>query len=182
MPPAPPVTGGPQETTTILEARFDHVFFTGSSKVARFVAAAAAKHLTPTTLELGGQCPAIVTKTANVELAAKRIAYIKFLSAGQICLSVNHVLVDPGVHDEFLRHLTRWTTQFGASGHMCRVINQRNYDRLVQLLENTNGKVICGGKGSREHIQLASTVLADIHLSGTFAAKGCVDSRTMAMY
>jgi aldehyde dehydrogenase (NAD+) len=94
------VTGGPQETSRILEHRFNHIFFTGSSKVARFVTAAAAKHLTPTVLELGGQGPAIVTKTANIDLAAKRIAAGKFQNAGQICLSINHVFAEPEIHDQ----------------------------------------------------------------------------------
>ncbi len=77
------VTGGPSETAYILERKFNHIFFTGSSKIARHITAAAAKHLTPTVLELGGQGPAIVTESADVDLAAKRIAYAKFLNAGQ---------------------------------------------------------------------------------------------------
>jgi aldehyde dehydrogenase (NAD+) len=77
------VTGGPSETAYILERKFDHIFFTGSSKIARHITSAAAKHLTPTVLELGGQGPAIVTESADVDLAAKRIAYAKFLNAGQ---------------------------------------------------------------------------------------------------
>jgi aldehyde dehydrogenase (NAD+) len=84
------VTGGPSETSHILEQKFDHIFFTGSSKVARFITAAAAKQLTPTVLELGGQGPAIVAESADVDLAAKRIAYAKFLNAGQSrCNDIN---------------------------------------------------------------------------------------------
>lgn len=160
------VTGGPEETTGILQLKFDHIFFTGSSKVARFITAAAARHLTPTTLELGGQCPAVVTKTADVDLAAKRIAYVKFLNAGQICLSVNHILVDPSVHDQFVRSLERWTREFEASGHMCRIINHRNYDRLTGILEKTNGKVIHSGKSSRGERRLAGAIVTNVTLSG----------------
>jgi len=94
------VTGGPQETGKILELRFNHIFFTGSGVVAKYVTAAAAKHLTPTVLELGGQGPAIITKSANVDLAAKRVAYGKFLNAGQICLTVNHVFAEPEIYDQ----------------------------------------------------------------------------------
>lgn len=93
------VTGGPAETTHVLTHKFNHIFYTGGGKVGRIVAAAAAKHLTPVVLELGGQAPAIVTKTANIDLAAKRIAAVKLMNAGQICLNVNHVFVDPTVHD-----------------------------------------------------------------------------------
>ncbi|KAF5688646.1 aldehyde dehydrogenase (NAD+) [Fusarium denticulatum] len=130
------VTGGPQETTKLLELKFNHIFFTGSTKVAKFVAAAAAKHLTPTVLELGGQGPAIVTAKADLDLAAKRIAYAKFLNAGQICLSVNHVFVDPEVHDAFVQRLHYWTQQFssGESSHMCKIVNKRNFDRLSDSL------------------------------------------------
>ncbi|KAI6600883.1 hypothetical protein MCOR06_000603 [Pyricularia oryzae] len=159
------VTGGPKETAEFLEYRFDQIFFTGSTKVAKFVAAAAAKHLTPTVLELGGQCPAVVTKTADIDLAAKRIAYVKFLNAGQICLSVNHVFVDPAVHDQFVDSLKRWTVEFGATGQMCNIINERNYDRLSGLLEKTQGKVLCGEKGSRETKKLPATVVDQVTMS-----------------
>ncbi|KAF5568662.1 aldehyde dehydrogenase (NAD+) [Fusarium phyllophilum] len=137
------VTGGPQETTKLLELKFNHIFFTGSTKVAKFVAAAAAKHLTPTVLELGGQGPSIVTARADLDLAAKRIAYAKFLNAGQICLSVNHVFVDPEVHDAFVKRLHYWTQHFsgGESSHMCKIVNKRNFERLSGLLKGTSGKV-----------------------------------------
>lgn len=105
------VTGGPQETSKVLEKRFNHIFFTGSNKIARFITAAAAKHLTPTVLELGGQGPAIVTNTANIDLAAKRIAAAKFQNAGQICLTVNHIFAEPEIHDE-VSDIRRWVEDF----------------------------------------------------------------------
>ncbi|KAF5026814.1 hypothetical protein F66182_1098 [Fusarium sp. NRRL 66182] len=137
------VSGGQQETTKLLELRFNHIFFTGSTKVAKFVAAAAAKHLTPTVLELGGQGPAVVTAKADLDLAAKRIAYAKFLNAGQICLTVNHVFADPEVHDTFVQRLHYWTRHFsgGKSSQMCKIVNKRNWDRLSGLLEESSGKV-----------------------------------------
>ena len=96
------VTGGPQETSLILEKRFEQIFYTGSTNVARLIQKAAAKNLTPTVLELGGQAPAIVTPSADIDGAAKRILFSKFLNNGQICLSANHVYVDPSVHDNFV--------------------------------------------------------------------------------
>ena len=99
------VTGGPAETGRILERKFNHIFFTGSSTIARHITSAAAKHLTPTVLELGGQGPAIVTGSANIDLSAKRLALSKVLNAGQICLSANHVFVDPAIHDQFVERL-----------------------------------------------------------------------------
>ncbi|RKL44884.1 hypothetical protein BFJ72_g3535 [Fusarium proliferatum] len=157
------VTGGPQETTRLLELKFNHIFFTGSTKVAKFVAEAAAKHLTPTVLELGGQGPAIVTAKADVDLAAKRIAYAKFLNAGQICLSVNHVFVDPEVHDTFVERLHYWTRQFsgGESSHMCKIVNRRNFERLSGLLENTSGDVF-RASGKAGDNRLSPTVVTDV--------------------
>lgn len=138
------VTGDPAETATILELKFNHIFFTGSNKVARYITAAAAKHLTPTVLELGGQGPAIVAASANVDLAAKRMALGKFLNAGQICLSINHVYVDPSVHDKLVERLAHWFNvyQDESGEQMCRIVNDRNFDRLAGLLEKTDGKVL----------------------------------------
>ncbi|TLD31406.1 hypothetical protein PspLS_01746 [Pyricularia sp. CBS 133598] len=165
------VTGGPKETSEFLTYRFDHIFFTGSTKIAKFVAAAAAKHLTPTVLELGGQCPAIITKTADVDLAAKRVAYAKFVNAGQICLSVNHVFVDPAIHHQFVDSLKRWTVEFGSSGQMCNIINERNYDRLNEMLEKTQGKVLCGENGSRETKRIPGTVVDQVTMSDSLLSE-----------
>lgn len=162
------VTGGPAETGRILEHRFNHIFFTGSSKVARFITAAAAKNLTPVVLELGGQGPAIVTSSANVDLAAKRIAYGKFLNAGQICLSINHIFADPVVYDELVERLSFWFAKFlnGSNDGYCRIINERNFDRLTSLLDKTQGKIVCGGKRDRSSCFLEPTVVRDITISG----------------
>lgn len=86
----------------ILERRFDHIFYTGSPNVARTVSAAAAKHLTPTVLELGGRNCCFITQSADINLAAKRIVFSKYMNAGQVCLSSNHAFIDPNVHDEFV--------------------------------------------------------------------------------
>jgi aldehyde dehydrogenase (NAD+) len=166
------ISGGPQETGYILDHKFNHIFFTGSSKVARFVTAAAAKHLTPVVLELGGQGPAIVTKNANIDLAAKRIAYSKFLNCGQICLSVNHVYADPAIYDKFTERLAHWAEQFMAKGdsHFSRIINSRNFDRLVGLLKGTQGVVSYGGGSNRATNFLALTVVKDIKQDGKLPA------------
>jgi len=162
------VTGGPAETGKILEHRFDHIFFTGSGKVAKYITAAAAKFLTPTVLELGGQGPAIVTSSANVDLAAKRIAYGKFLNAGQICLSINHVFVDPSVYDTFVDRLGFWFDKYlnNAEEGYCRIINDRNFNRLNDLLSKTNGKITCGGKSDPATRFFEPTVVRDVKLEG----------------
>ncbi|GAB7354595.1 hypothetical protein MBLNU459_g5037t2 [Dothideomycetes sp. NU459] len=156
------ITGGPKETAYVLEHKFDHIFFTGSSKIARFVTAAAAKHLTPTVLELGGQGPAIVAKSANVDLAAKRISYAKFLNAGQICLSVNHVFVDPDVYAEFIDRLAFWNKTFLSEGDMCQIVNERNFDRLAGLLKMSRGRKIETGQSDRSTCRMQPTIVADV--------------------
>ncbi|KAH6714968.1 Aldehyde/histidinol dehydrogenase [Leptodontidium sp. MPI-SDFR-AT-0119] len=148
------ITGGIEETTRLLEKRYDHIFFTGSTKVGKVVQAAAAKHLTPTVLELGGQGPSIVTDTADVDMAAKRCAYAKFVNAGQICLSVNHAFVDPKVHDEFLERTAYWFEAFqgkvkrkgegDGDGEFCRIISERNWERLTELLDSLMSEELFG--------------------------------------
>jgi aldehyde dehydrogenase (NAD+) len=163
------VSGGAAETQYMLTHKFDHVFFTGSTPVAKHVAAATAKHLTPTVLELGGQGPAIVTKTANVDLAAKRIAAAKFMNAGQICLSVNHTFVHPDVHEQFLERIKYWNDTFSSHGQtdqMCTIINERNAARLTSMLEKTHGTVTTSGQSdSTNPKQLFPTIVSNIQMS-----------------
>ena len=166
------VTGGPGEMGEILKLRFNHVFFTGSSKVARFVTEATAKHLTPTVLELGGQGPAIIYASADVNLAAKRIAWAKWMTAGQICLSVNHVFTDPTVHDEFVERLKYWNQKFEAvseNEQMCRIINERNFDRLTGLLEKSQGDMVYGGKTDRASKYIQPTIVTNVDVQGKLA-------------
>jgi len=162
------VTGGPEETGKLLERRFNHVFFTGSSKIARFITAATAKHLTPTVLELGGQGPAIVTGSADVNLAAKRIAAAKFANSGQVCLSVNHTFVDPAIHEEFLTYLAFWNDKFldGSRDGIARIVNERNFDRLETLLASSKGRITYGGQKDRQDLFINPTVVDDVDLSG----------------
>lgn len=169
------VTGGPEETGRVLSHKFDHIFFTGSSKVARYIAAAAAKHLTPVVLELGGQGPAIVTKSADLNLAAKRIAFAKFFNAGQICLSVNHVFAEPEIYDAFVERLGYWSTQFLESGNskqtMTRIINERNWDRISGLLDRTKGKISSGGSRDRASKYIQPTVVRDVTMSDSLLSE-----------
>lgn len=169
------VTGASAETQYMLSHKYDHIFFTGSTPVAKHIAAAAAKHLTPTVLELGGQCPAIVTKTANVDLAAKRIASAKFMNAGQICLSVNHVFIDPEVHRQFIDRLKFWNQKFTDNGEneaMCTIINERNFGRLEGLLDKTKGNVVYGGSGhDRNLLKLKTTIVDNVGLDDSLLSE-----------
>ena len=162
------VTGGARETAELLTLRFAHIFFTGSAAVARHVATAAAKHLTPTVLELGGQAPAVVSARADLALAAKRVAYAKFLNAGQICLSVNHVLVDPAVHDEFVRLLAESFDRFlpARSQAIVRIVNERHWDRIAGLLDRTAGTVAYGGQRDRAERFIQPCIVTGVQLDG----------------
>lgn len=162
------VTGAVDETTALLEQRFDHIFYTGNGKVGRIVMRAAAEHLTPVTLELGGKSPAIVAADANIEVAATRIAWSKFLNAGQTCVAPDYVLVDASVEDELLTALSAAITSFygddpRASHDYARIVNERHHDRLTALLDAGGfDATVTGGSGDRSSRYLAPTVLAGV--------------------
>ena len=162
------VTGAVDETTALLEEQFDHIFYTGNGKVGRIVMHAAAEHLTPVTLELGGKSPAIVAADANIEVAARRIAWAKFLNAGQTCVAPDYVLVEDSVEDELLSALAAAVTKFYGddprqSSDYARIVNERHHDRLTALLDAGGFEAtVTGGTGDRESRYLAPTVLAGV--------------------
>lgn len=162
------VTGGVPETTALLGERFDHVFFTGSGRVGRIVMRAAAEHLTPVTLELGGRSPAFVDGTVDLDAAARRIAWGKFTNAGQTCVAPDHVLVTQEVRDDLLAALARAVAAFFGedprrSPDFGRVVNAAHHARLVSLLESSGGRVVVGGEhDAADRFYLAPTVVTDV--------------------
>ena len=159
------VNGGAEVAEALLRERFDKIFFTGSTRVGRAVMAAAARHLTPVTLELGGKCPAIVCTDAPIELAARRIAWGKFMNAGQTCVAPDYVLVERGARDEFVAALQKALRGFyGAdpsrSPDYGRIVNARHFERLAGYLRD--GKVACGGAHDAKDLFLAPTILVDV--------------------
>jgi len=134
------VEGGPELTGKLIALPFDHIFFTGSPRVGRIVMEAAAKNLTPVTLELGGKSPAIVDESANVRDAAMRIAWGKWLNAGQTCIAPDYILADRRIKDELLKQLAYWTERFygtqpETNADFSGIINQPNLERLSKLGE-----------------------------------------------
>lgn len=164
------VEGGPEVSTALLEHRFDHVFYTGGERVGRVVARAAAEHLTPTTLELGGKCPAYVDDSlgdAALAVAARRIAWGKFLNAGQTCVAPDYVLATPGAARRLEPALSAAVAElFGpdpaTSASYGRIVSERHVDRLEALMGS--GRTVVGGGTSRADRYVAPTVLADVDL------------------
>lgn len=155
--------GGIEETTALLKLQFDKIFFTGSSKVGKIVYKAAAEHLTPVVLELGGKSPAIVTKDASIEIAAKRIVWGKFLNAGQTCVAPDYVLVEESIQEQFLEAVRKYITtfQYGAdSEQYTRIINLKNFLRLIKLINRE--KLYYGGNFDEEKLYIEPTILHSI--------------------
>ncbi len=162
------VQGGPEVSTALLEQRYDHVFYTGGERVARIVAAAAARHLTPTTLELGGKCPAYVDDgldDAALATAARRIAWGTFLNAGQTCVAPDYVLSSARTSARLEPALAAAVGElFGpdprTSSSYGRIVSEAHVERLEGLLGS--GRTVVGGTVSREERYVAPTVLADV--------------------
>ena len=159
------VEGAVSETKALLDERFDHIFYTGNGRVGRVVMEAASRHLTPVTLELGGKSPAIVDGSANLEVAARRIAWGKFLNAGQTCIAPDYVLVSRDAHDRLIELIRRAVFDFygndpKASPDYARIINDNHFKRLVQLLDS--GTAVVGGESDPATRYLAPTVLRDV--------------------
>ncbi|MGX1914137.1 aldehyde dehydrogenase family protein [Streptomyces phaeochromogenes] len=159
------VEGGAEETTALLAQRFDQIFYTGNGTVGRIVMAAAAKNLTPVTLELGGKSPAFVAPDADVDETAKRLVGAKFGNAGQQCIAPDYVLADPATAAALVPALRAAVdTQFGSTPQtgagFGRIINERHFDRLTRLLDS--GRAAVGGQHDRDDLFIAPTVLTDV--------------------
>jgi aldehyde dehydrogenase (NAD+) len=159
--------GGPDVAQSLLEQRWDHVFFTGNGRVGRLVMAAAARHLTPVTLELGGKNPAIVDGSVDVDMVARRLVWGKFLNAGQTCAAPDFALVDRRAQARLLEAVARRLARFygdepAASPDLARVVNDAHMNRLVHLLEVTRGRLVAGGAWDGPSRYFAPTVVADV--------------------
>jgi aldehyde dehydrogenase (NAD+) len=159
------VNGGAEAAEALLREKFDKIFFTGSPRVGRVVMAAAARTLTPVTLELGGKCPAIVCADAKVELAARRIVWGKFLGAGQTCVAPDHVLVHQSIRETFLDALKQALLEFFGpdprhSSDYGRIVNPKHFARLVNYL--SDGKIFHGGDHDAQKLYLAPTILTNV--------------------
>jgi len=161
------VEGGVPEATALLAQRWDHIFYTGNGRVGRVVARAAAEHLTPTTLELGGKSPVLVDANADLEVAARRIAWGKWMNAGQTCVAPDHVLAVESVADELTERIVAATTEFygeepQASPDYARIVNDHHFERLTALVDDSGHEVVHGGQREAGQRFLAPTVVAHV--------------------
>ena len=156
------VEGGRAENTALLEQKFDYIFFTGSQEVGRLVMERAARHLTPVSLELGGKSPCIVDRTANLRVAAKRLAYGKYLNCGQTCVAPDYLLIDETVKDQFLTYYRRAVVRmYGeqplANPDYGKIINEKHFQRLCRLMDPE--RVVLGGRTEPERLRIEPTVM-----------------------
>lgn len=156
------VEGDGAVSQELIAQGFDRVMFTGGTEIGRKIMASAAEHLTPVTLELGGKSPCIVAADADIDVAAKRIAWTKLLNAGQTCVAPDYVLADITIRDELVAAIGRAITDFRAQDpHGMRIVNDRQFDRLTSYLASTSGTVALGGGSDPATLRIEPTVVVD---------------------
>ncbi|MGN0157587.1 MAG: aldehyde dehydrogenase [Brotaphodocola sp.] len=156
------VEGGRKENQSLLEQKFDYIFFTGGVTVGRLVMEKASAHLTPVTLELGGKSPCIVDRTANLKLAARRIVFGKYLNCGQTCVAPDYILVERSVHDKLLEYIKKEILRMYGTDPLTNVlygkmINRKHFDRVRGLI--CAEKLAYGGETDEDTLKIAPTVL-----------------------
>ena len=168
------VEGGVKETQILLSQRFEHIFFTGGTTIGQLVMEAAAKHLTPVTLELGGKTPCIVDGDVNIDTAARRIVWGKFLAAGQNCVAPDYLLVHKAVKEQLVERMIRSLEEFygkdpSKSPDYARIINDRHFLRLSQLLGE--GRIIVGGHTDPKDRYIAPTIIDNVSMNSGIMAE-----------
>lgn len=159
------VEGGIPETQALLKEKSDYIFFTGSTRVGKIIYKAAAEHLTPVTLELGGKSPCIIDRDANLKLAAKRITWGKFINAGQVCIAPDFLLVHKDVKEKLLAQIKTYIHQFFGeypqkSPDFVRIVNRPNFERLKGLIQKD--KIYHGGQTDENDLYISPTILDNI--------------------
>jgi aldehyde dehydrogenase (NAD+) len=155
------VEGGVLTSQELLTQKFDHIFFTGGTAVGKIIMEAAAKHLTPVTLELGGKSPCIVDEDVNIEIAARRITWGKFINAGQTCIAPDYILVHKNVKEDLLKYIKQYLQEFYGenpikSPDYCRIISKKHYQKLASFL---TGNIIIGGESNEDELYISPTVI-----------------------
>ncbi|XP_049494028.1 aldehyde dehydrogenase family 3 member A2 isoform X1 [Panthera uncia] len=159
------ISGGVEETTELLKQRFDHILYTGSTAVGKIVMEAAAKHLTPVTLELGGKSPCYVDRDCDLDVACRRIAWGKYMNCGQTCIAPDYVLCEPSLQNQIVQKIKETVKEFYGenikeSPDYERIINLRHFKRIQSLLEGQ--KIAFGGETDEATRYIAPTILTDV--------------------
>jgi len=157
------VEGDGSASQALLAQGFDHVLFTGGTEIGRKIMAAAAPTLTPVTLELGGKSPVIVAADADLDVAARRIAWVKLMNSGQTCIAPDYVLVERSVRDQFVETLLTTLAEFRAESPDAGqpIVNDRQYERLTRYLKASKGTIVVGGESSDVDRTIQPTVILD---------------------
>ncbi|MGQ4618650.1 aldehyde dehydrogenase family protein [Nocardia sp. R7R-8] len=157
------VEGDAGTTQELLTQGFDHAIFTGGTEVGKKIMAAAAPTLTPVTLELGGKSPVIVAADADLDITARRLAWVKMMNSGQICIAPDYVLADGRIRDKLVNKIVTTIRDFEREGSADgrRIVNERQFDRLTGYLESTRGTVALGGGSTRSSLSIEPTVIID---------------------
>ncbi|MGE4272799.1 MAG: aldehyde dehydrogenase [Desulfitobacterium sp.] len=159
------VRGGREANKTLLDEKFDHIFFTGSVAVGKTVMEAASKHLTPVTLELGGKSPCIVDETANIDLAAKRIIWGKLLNSGQTCVAPDYLLVHSSIKSKLIDKMKEYVDEFYGKNPSInedypKIINEKHFKRLQSLI--LGEEIVFGGRFNEETHQISPTIVHNV--------------------
>ncbi|MGD7046093.1 aldehyde dehydrogenase [Jeotgalibacillus proteolyticus] len=161
------VEGEKEETSLLIHAPFDYLFFTGSVPVGKIVMEAASKNLVPHTLELGGKSPTIVDETADLKKAAQRILWGKLINAGQTCIAPDYLVVHQSIKDQLIKELKSTIHDFygdsiEANDQYGKIVNEKHFDRLVSILEKDREHIVAGGETNREERFIAPAILDSI--------------------
>ncbi|KAG8881408.1 hypothetical protein FRB97_009603 [Tulasnella sp. 331] len=163
------VNGAIPETTALLDLQWDHILFTGSGTVGKIVAKAAAKFLTPTTLELGGQCPVFLDTDMDLQVATRRILWGKTINAGQSCTAPNHIFVPLDQQAKLVEAFKKTYAEFypegaGYSQSISHIVSEGHFHRLKTLIDKTDGEIVCGGETDASQLFIAPTILQNVKL------------------
>ncbi|KAI6652544.1 hypothetical protein LOD99_4329 [Oopsacas minuta] len=161
------LNGAAKETQKMLEYRWEHIFYTGSNRIAKIISKAACDHLTPVTLELGGKNPTYVHSDVDLDVTAKRIAWGKFMNVGQTCLAPDYVLCHSSVVEPFTEAMIRTVKKFYTDNPQTfsdygRIINKMQLNRITKMLDNTKGEIVLGGERDIDERYLAPTIVKNV--------------------
>jgi len=162
------LTGGIDVNKALLDEKVDYIFFTGGANVGKIVMEAASKNLTPVTLELGGKNPCIIDRDARLDISAKRVAWGKFLNAGQSCVAPDYLFVHKAVKDKFIELIKKYIKDFfsddpKSSSSYCKIINEKQFERLNRLMKC--GKIVSGGELDKKNLYISPTIIDNLKLS-----------------